>query len=153
MRDQEWLDRLLATTWRRYFSDLPQGELKIQFGRNARTRLGSIKLDRREPQLSVITLNGLFRDPAVPELVPLATLVHELIHYAHGFNSPLEQQHRYPHSGGVIRKEFAERGLEWLYLQQKAWLKQHWPQLVRDNFRASGRTKRVKVPLPFWYIG
>lgn len=159
MRDEYWLQQLLDDTWDRYFQDVPQDNIvKIVFGRRAKRQLGSIKHDRTDPSVTIITLNGLFRDPSIPEFIPMSTLVHELIHYAHGFNSPLEQLHQHPHAGGVVRKEYAERGLEQLYLDQQKWLKQNWPPILEQHFgkdahlrrpRRSTRTKR-SIPKPFW---
>jgi hypothetical protein len=156
MRDDIWLQEILDKTWDAYFSEVPQENIvRIEFGRKARTRLGSIKIDRKDHDVTVITMNGLFRHPEIPEFVVISTLVHELIHYAHGFNSPLEQKHRHPHVGGVIRREYAERGLEDMYLEQKRWLKLNWPRIVRENFtpvrrRRVRRVRYVTVPKPFW---
>lgn len=159
MRDQAWLQALLDDTWDRYFSDVPQDNIvRLQFGRRAKTRLGSISVHPKEPDVSVIRLNGLFRDPAIPEFVVQATLVHELTHYSHGFNSPHQQKFRHPHAGGVMRAEFAERGLEELYKKQKRWLKDNWVTIARQNFPATTRSRNVvrsttKIPKPFWIIG
>ncbi|MBW3538056.1 hypothetical protein KY386_01015 [Candidatus Parcubacteria bacterium] len=159
MRDETWLYQLLDDTWDGHFPDVPQDNIvKITFGRRAKSRLGSIKVDLRQPDVSVITLNGLFRDQRVPELVVKATLVHELCHYAHGFNSPIVQKFRHPHAGGVMRAEFRERGLEQLYLDQRRWLKDNWRGMVEHSFGAPAVRrmrvrKAVKVPRPFWFIG
>lgn len=153
MRDANWLHHLLDQTWDTYFNDIPQDNIvRIQFGRRAKTRLGSIKADAGDPEVTIITMNGLFRDPSIPEFVVLATLVHELSHYAHGFHSPHKRQFQFPHAGGVMRREFAERGLEQLYLDQKQWLKHNWRAVVEQNFApARPRRRRVRVPKPFWF--
>ncbi|HEX7260019.1 MAG TPA: hypothetical protein VF272_03775 [Candidatus Saccharimonadia bacterium] len=149
MRDELWLQQILDETWDRYFSEVPQQNIvRIQFGRRAKRQLGSIRLDRRDPTISIITMNGLFRSPEIPEFAVIATLVHELIHYAHGFNSPLDRKHAHPHAGGVIRAEYAERGLEDLYVKQKKWLKQNWPTIVAKNFPSP--SVRHRAPRPFW---
>ncbi len=161
MRDEAWLQQLLDSTWDSYFADVPQqNDVRIIFGRRAKRRLGSIGLDPRDPNVSVITMNGLFRLPEVPESVILATLVHELTHYAHGFNSPLSQRQQHPHAGGVMRREFAERGLLDLYLEQKCWLKDHWLALVarelasrRQSALRLSSARVIKVPRPFWFLG
>jgi hypothetical protein len=155
-RDDIWLQEVMDRTWDTHFNDVPQeNDVRIEFGRKAKTRLGSIKLDHKDHSVTVITMNGLFRDPEIPEFVVVSTLVHELIHYAHGFNSPLEQKHRHPHAGGVIRREYAERGVEYLYHDQKKWLKANWPAIVRANFAPSQRrrfrrTRQTIIPKPFW---
>lgn len=156
-RDQEWLENLLSQIWYEHFNDIEQtNSVRIRYGRRAKRRLGSISLDPRDRHTSIITINSIFKDLAVPEFIIRATIVHELTHYAHGFNSPHEQKHQYPHSGGVIRAEFAERGLEQLYLDQKAWLKQNWPKIVAKHFPASRRAssrRSAKMPLPWWLRG
>lgn len=161
MRDDTWLYQLLDTIWDQHFSDVPQENVvRIVFGRKTKNRLGSIRLDPKERDISIITLNGLFRDERVPEFVVKATLVHELCHYAHGFNSPLEQKYRNPHAGGVMRREFAERGLEKLYIDQRRWLKANWRSFTETALpkprrpRAKSVVPRTaKVPKPFWFIG
>ena len=157
-RDEAWLQELLDTTWDSFFADVPQdNDVRIIFGRRAKRRLGSIALDPADRSVTIITMNGLFKSDEIPEYVVLATLVHELTHYAHGFNSPLERAQAHPHAGGVMRREFAERGLLDLYLQQKRWLKDNWPGVLEREFPAKTTRPRSvrgpKIPKPFWYIG
>lgn len=157
VRDEAWLYGLLDDIWDRFFSDVSQeNTVRIRFGRKAKTRLGSIMRDRQDPGTTIITVNSLFKDEQIPESIVRATIVHELSHYAHGFNSPLQQQFSFPHADGVMRREFKERGLEDLYVEQKAWLKANWPTIVQQNF-APSRVRVVKratkVPKPFWFGG
>ena len=159
LRDDAWLQDLLDRTWDNHFADVPQNnDVRIEFGRRAKRRLGSIRLDPSDRKTSIITMNGLYKLPDVPEFVVQATLVHELTHYAHGFNSPLAQKQNHPHAGGVMRREFEERGLLELYLEQKRWLKVRWNDLLVQEFGVptrrvqpvrSGRV--LKVPKPFWF--
>jgi hypothetical protein len=157
MRDGLWLQELLDATWDQHFTDVPQVNIvRIEFGKRAKRQLGCIRVDRRDPSATVITMNGLFKDEAIPRFVVQSTLVHELIHYAHGFNSPLEQKHAHPHAGGVVRREYAERGLEQLYVDQQKWLKANWPAILAANFappkprRRTTRARPVGFPKPFW---
>lgn len=158
-RDEGWLQYLLDDIWDSYFSDVPQNNIvRIEFGRKAKRRLGSIRIDPDDRETSIITINSLFKDPDVPEMVIRATIVHELSHYAHGFNSPLNQNKTHPHAGGVMRREYAERGLLQLYLDQKRWLKFHWHEIVAKNLKPAVRRnsavrKTTKIPKPFWFIG
>ncbi len=154
-RDQEWLENLLADIWFKYFGDVEQSnDVYIRYGRKAKRRLGSIGINPEDRYSTVITINPLYQDLEVPEYVVVATIVHEMTHYAHGFNSPHYQKHRHPHSGGVIRKEFAERGLENLYVKQKKWLKNNWQNILNKYFieKSSARTMRrtVIVKSPWW---
>lgn len=156
-RDDNWLHQLLDETWDHYFRDIPQDNIvRIRFGRLAKTRLGSISLDRSEKDISIITLNGHFRDSSIPEFVVQATLVHELTHYAHGFNSPHQQKQTHPHAGGVMKREFADRGALELYLKQKRWLKTNWKMVILQNttpktVKRGVVNKTTKIPNPFWF--
>lgn len=133
-RDEQWLRDQLEAIWSDYFSDVKRRHpIRILFGRPAKTRLGSIRYDQRSDQ-AIIRINGLFQRRDMPAMMVKATIVHELCHYAHGFHSGLSQLYRYPHAGGVVRREFEERGLGDLYQQQKSWLKEHWPKIVRRHF-------------------
>lgn len=133
-RDQEWLENVLADIWYRLFSDVPQdNDVHIRWGKRARRRLGSISVDPKDRTSSIIRVNRIFQDLDVPEFVVRATIFHEMTHYAHGFNSPLEQKQKHPHSGGVIKKEFAERGQVALYEKQRIWLNENWVTILRKH--------------------
>ena len=159
-RDEAWLQDMLDRTWDQFFADVPQvNHVRILYGRRAKRRLGSIGLDPVDRSTSVITMNGIFRRSDIPEFVVEATIFHELTHYAHGFNSPLNQAQKHPHAGGVIRREYAERGSLQLYLQQKKWLKTHWPEILQQEFIPKLQKKRkasvsnMSILKPFWFIG
>lgn len=154
-RDQEWLENLLADIWFRYFGDVEQtNSVYIKYGRKAKRRLGSIGIDRKDGSSTIITINPLYQDLDIPEYVVIATIVHEMTHYAHGFNSPLTQKQQHPHSGGVIRKEFAERGLESLYIKQKKWLKANWQGIIDKYFVEKNKNRirqtTIVVRSPWW---
>lgn len=145
-RDNEWLEQLMYDLWEDYFNDIPRSNLVlIKFGRRAKRQLGSIKwvkgntkvkgiLRKREKDMNnqddgrvtLITITSLFKNSKIPEYVVKATIAHEMIHYAHGFFSPLKQSYNHPHQGGLIRKEMQERGLYDLYRRSKRWLKEKW---------------------------
>lgn len=150
-RDQEWLENMLADIWYKYFPDLEQSnDVHIKYGRRAKWRLGSIKIDQKDGESSIITINPLYQDLTIPEYVVVATIFHELSHYAHGFNSPHGQKYRHPHSGGVIRAEFAERGLEDLYLKQRKWLKSSWPEILEKYGMLNRRVVRKNTRWVVW---
>lgn len=158
MRDDKWLFSKLDEVWDNYFPDVPQdNDVKIVWGRKARTRLGSIKPGERRsgrhPE-TIITINSLFKDRKIPEFVVVGTIAHELSHYTHGFHSPIEQKHRTPHAGGVIHRELRERGLGALEKRQKRWLKENWQVYIMEKFppqraRIRGRKKIVV----HWFSG
>ncbi len=156
-RDHEWLENLLADIWFRYFNDIEQSnDVYIRYGRKAKRRLGSIGINPTDRYSTIITINPIYQDLEIPEYVVIATIVHEMTHYAHGFNSPHDQKHRHPHSGGVIRREFAERGLEDLCVKQKNWLKNNWQSILdkyfveNSNLNIKKSTYLVKSP---WWLG
>lgn len=158
MRDNRWLQELLDTTWDSYFSDVVQdNDVRIVFGRRAKRRLGSISLDPSDRTISIITMNGIFKSKDIPEFVVQATLVHELTHYAQGFNSPLAQAQAHPHAGGVMKREFTERGLLELYLNQKRWLKINWPGVLAREFPPMAVRRRPDassgLPKGIWFLG
>ena len=157
-RNQEWLEQMLDYVWTNHFPDVEKlNEVKIRYGRKAKRRLGSIGLDRNDSTISIITINPIYQDIEVPQHVIVATIVHEMTHYAHGFNSMHEQKQRHPHRGGVIRKEFAERGLEDMYLAQKSWLDDNWLRILKKHFGPENiykpRRKSVKIKIPWWISG
>jgi len=153
MRDDAWLHGRLDVLWDSYLSDVPQDNIvRIVWGRKAKTRLGSIKLDANDPTITIITINRLYQDEFIPEYVIDATIVHELTHYAHGFNSPHAQKQIHPHAGGVMAREFAERGLTDMYKAQKKWLKDNWSNYIQQHFKPNiPRRRRSSVPTLRWF--
>ena len=152
MRDNTWLFQKLDELWDEYFSDIQQNNgVAIKFGRRARQRLGSIKQEPKsirdisdKSRKTIIIINGLFKDPGVPEYVVTATIAHELCHYAHGFSSPLEQSFLHPHYGGVVTKELKVRGFEKELKLQKKWLKEVWPEYLKEKMPANRAQRRSR---------
>lgn len=129
-RDNNWLLSRLDFVWSRYFSDIPQtNKVFIKFGRNAKFRLGSIRLDKKT-KASFITITSMFKDPKIPSEVVDHTIGHELVHYTHGFSSVHPRLHRYPHAGGVVKKEMELRGMGYLHKAYKEWIKRYRKELL-----------------------
>jgi hypothetical protein len=166
MRDEKWLFEKLDEVWDTYFSDVPQdNDVRIVWGRRARSRLGSIKQipntksqastkiqntkfkiqNSVSPPATVITINSLFKDEKIPEYIVIGTIAHELAHYAHGFHSPLEQKYATPHAGGIVHKEMSGRGLDNIHKKQKRWLKENWRNYIMDNLPPRPRDSRRVV--------
>lgn len=129
-RTNQWLADRLTMLRAQYFPDVSiENKIVVLFGRASRARFGSI-IAKKDPQealpVTYITINGLFRDTALPDFVIDATLVHEFVHYTHGFHSPRRQQYPHPHQGGVVTKEMQDRGAGELYLTQKRWVKDRY---------------------------
>src|SRR3989338_8156288 len=124
-RDDNWLLSRLDYLWTNFFSDVAQiNPVSIGFGRYSKLRLGSVRLDRTTKK-TFITLTGMFKDERIPVEVVDQTIAHELCHYAHGFSSPKPRLHKYPHEGGIIKKELKRRGLEYLIKAYGKWLREY----------------------------
>jgi hypothetical protein len=136
MRDHKWLKNRLELIWQTYFPDVGiANNVIVKFGRPSVTRLGSIKYGRETLSVrnSIITINGYFQDPTIPEYVIDAVLAHELTHYAHGFCSPHAQAYRHPHQGGVVKNEIVDRGLKNLLKLEKKWIKENWREYIKKH--------------------
>jgi len=149
-RDNKWLENKLFDIWEDHFSDIPRKNLVlIKFGKKAKRQLGCIKwahkktrgisklverygdIDQDDKRVSVIIITKYFQNLDIPEDIIDATIIHELCHYSHGFNSPLNQIFDHPHQGGIIRKEFEKRGLGKLHKFSKKWIKENWIKIIR----------------------
>lgn len=129
VRNDTWLLSRLDHLWSSYFSDVPQiNPVFIKFGRFARLRFGSIRMDRRTKK-TYIVITGMFKDLKIPQEVVDHTIAHELCHYVHGFSSPHKRLHRFPHEGGIIKVELESRGLIRLYNTYKEWIKKYKVEL------------------------
>lgn len=144
IRNNLWLANRLQKLHQDYFPDVAvENRVVVRFGRITKNRFGSIiaKKERDESHpVTYITINGLFRNLEVPEYVIDATLVHEFIHYTHGFHSPRRQVYKHPHLGGIVTKEMAARGAHFLYLEQKRWIKEEY-----RNFLIAHHPRRTLV--------
>lgn len=131
-RSDNWLLSRLDQIWSTYFADMDQtNPIQIRFGRYSKYRLGSIKLNRKNNR-SYITITSMFKDPQIPMEVVDHTLGHELVHYAHGFSSKRARLHKYPHAGGVVKKEMEQRGMGHLNKAYRLWVKQYRIKLSAD---------------------
>ena len=163
MRDHQWLEAKLQHLLKTYFADMPlTNPLEIKWGREAKYRFGSIRLEGKSrrfirlrgfggflnkrielqenskgetPKKSIITVTSMFADEKVPVGVIEYTICHELCHYAHGFSSTNKRMFKHPHHGGVINKELKERKAEHLIPVYRKWLKEYRMRIL------AGRTK------------
>ena len=129
IRDNVWLLSRLDDLWEKHFPDIPQtNKVFIKFGRYSRLRLGSIRLDRPTGH-TLITITSMFKDLSIPTEVVDHTIGHELTHYAQGFSSPHPKLHRYPHEGGVVRRELMARGFGKTLKVYLNWIKTYRKEL------------------------
>lgn len=150
VRDNKYLENLLYDIWENNFCDVARLNLvAIKYGKHSKRQLGSIKWIKdsktferyikkyelskdifEDKSVSLITLTKYFSYDYIPEYVIRATIVHELCHYTHGFNSPLKRVYTHPHRGGVIKKEFQKRDLLNIYTDSKKWIKENWINVI-----------------------
>ena len=110
-RSQEWLADELELIWGEYFADTPRvNAVEIGFDRPWKRRLGVIRLCQVDNSTH-IGLNSLLSHEEAPYCVTLITVAHELVHYCHGFGSPLPRKYAHPHRGGIVNRELVNRGL------------------------------------------
>lgn len=132
IRDNAWLLSRLDYLWSMYFEDVSQeNPVIIKFGQYSKYRLGSIRQDPLS-KFSIITITGMFKDLSIPQEVVDHTIGHELVHYAHGFSSSKRRLHKYPHAGGVVRKEMEGRGMKYLSAAYRKWVKVYRKQLAGE---------------------
>ena len=144
-RTNNWLASQLELIWSTYFADVPRvNPVTINFGKKARARLGSI---RQKQGKTTITLTGHFRSSVIPENVVAETIAHELVHYTHGFESPLPKLYRYPHEGRIVQAELESRGLATNHRAARLWLKTNWLKIVGPPTRRRGRQLRRRFVL------
>ena len=144
------LQNLLYDIWEKHFDDVPRKNLVIvKFGKFSKQRLGSIKWARDlkgvksmykqfeqehkvqdDKRITLIILTRYFTQENIPEFLIKTTLAHEIVHYTHGFNSPLEKKYKYPHQGRIIERELRKRGLGQEYDLSEKWLKENWKKVV-----------------------
>jgi hypothetical protein len=132
MRDNVWLLSRLDEIWSKYFADITQvNRVFIKFGRYAKLRLGSIKQSKHTKN-SYIVITSMFKKESIPVDVVDHTIAHELVHYTHGFSSSRPRAHKYPHSGGVVKKEMEDRGMGNLHKAYRAWVKSYRHNLKQN---------------------
>ena len=150
-RDHLWLETQLEFLLSKYFSDVKiTNPIEIRFGREAKYRFGSIRLlkgngfkslkllkslKKQEPQKSIITITSMFAKKAVPVKVVQYTIGHELCHYAHGFSSTNRRLFKFPHHGGIVNRELAERGAHDLITAYKKWLKVYRKKILENRLK------------------
>lgn len=125
-RDEQWLVGMLDEIWERYFADTPRvNKVRVSYGCTWKSRLGLITMSE-DGRTTYIQVNALLSHPDIPEFVTLITIAHEMVHYAHGFGSPLPQRYKHPHRGGIVKRELVRRGLAREYELYDEWVYENW---------------------------
>ncbi len=116
----------LENIWEVCFSDTRRVNLvEIAYGQPWKRRLGLIRLSIDNTR-TFIGVNALLQHPEVPEFVLITTIAHELVHYTHGFGSPLPRLYEHPHANGVVERELARRGLGEMVQKCDEWIDNAW---------------------------
>lgn len=130
MRNDEWLSERFNQIWNLLFSDVERkNDVIIRFKGKWRNKFGHIK--RLKNKDTEICVNSLFRNEIVPEYMVDITLAHELVHYMHGFNSPHERKYRYPHQGGIVKRELLKRGFGHSLRLERKFIKE-WKEMYKQ---------------------
>jgi hypothetical protein len=125
MRSDIWLKSRLENIWKVLMPEVNrQNIVNIKFKGNWKTKFGHIK--RLKDGSTEIAINNLFRNEQIPDFIIDTTIAHELIHYMHGFHSPLPKQFTHPHQGRIVDKELKNRGFDLLLKLEKDWVKNKW---------------------------
>ncbi len=116
----------LNLIWERYFIDVPRANtILIEYCYPWKSRLGLIRLSL-DATITFIGINALLRQREVPDYVLMTTIAHEVVHYSHGFGSPLPRCFKYPHANKVVDKALEQRGMG-VYLQCcNEWIDKNW---------------------------
>ena len=142
VRSRFWLRTALWQVWTEYFADVaPVNDVHIAYVRPSKTRLGWIALSE-EGDSTLIGINRLLSHPDVPDEVCTITIAHELVHYCHGFGSPLPRRFADPHAGDVVDRELRLRGLGEALQRSQRWAQSSWPQLYAEHAAARPRFRR-----------
>jgi hypothetical protein len=133
IRDDRWLRHSLEWVWNRFFGDTPRvNRVGVNYGAAWKTRLGLITLSE-DQSTSYIQVNSLLRIREVPDYITHITIAHELVHYAHGFGSPLPRRYKHPHRGGVVKRELLRRGLAAEYARYDEWVYERWYDFYAEH--------------------
>lgn len=145
-RGERWLIQMLDEIWERHFVDTPRvNRVLVSFGGAWKTRLGLITMSEDE-KISYIQINALLRYPEVPEIVARVTTAHEMVHYAHGFGSPLPRRYKHPHRGGIVKRELLRRGMAHEYERYDEWVYSHWYDFYSRCMGASRSSLEAERP-------
>ncbi len=133
----------LTFIWQHYFADVPHANMvEIAYCRPWKSRLGLIRMSLDNTR-SFIGVNSLLQHKAVPDAVFLTTIAHELVHYTHGFGSPLPRLHEHPHANNVVEIELEQRGLGAALALCDTWIDEHWYEFYAAQRTTPRKTESV----------
>lgn len=120
------LSAYLALIWQHYFSDIARvNDVTIAYSYPWKSRLGLIRMSL-DGTHSFIGINALLQHATPPPSLLITTIAHELVHYVHGFGSPLPRRYDHPHANYVVERELEQRGLGDYLQHANEWIDEHW---------------------------
>lgn len=134
MRDDLFLAEKLNQIWSMLFPEVERkNNIIIRFKGRWKNKFGHIRLLRNKD--TEIAINSYFKNPEIPEYIIDITIAHELVHYMHGFNSPLEKRFKHPHKGNIVNRELVKRGFASMLKNEKNFIKDEWPRFISKNHK------------------
>jgi hypothetical protein len=132
MRNNKWLEDRFNKMWVLLFPEIKRkNKVIVKFKGKWKNKFGHIKKIGGDTE---IVINGFLKNEIIPEYIIDITIAHEVIHYMHGFNSPLKRQFKYPHKGGVVNRELLKRGFGHMLRLEREFIKKEWPKILREYF-------------------
>ena len=134
--EDEMLARKAANLLRENFPNKEISNLLVvKWGGKWKSKLAHIKpIDDSGEYGTLIEVNSLLKDSSVPSWMLDVTLLHELVHYFHGFGSNKKQKFRQPHKGKVVDNEIERFGFGELLKKQDKWMEENWESLLKKHF-------------------
>ena len=132
MRNDMFLANRLNQIWSMLFPEVERkSNIAIRFKGKWKNKFGHIKLLRNKD--TEIAINSYFKSEDIPEYIIDLTIAHELVHYMHGFNSPLEKRFKHPHKGNIVNRELVNRGFGFMLKNEKNFVRNIWPRFLERN--------------------
>ncbi len=142
MRDNIFLKTRLEYLWQNAFLDVEKkNNVNVRFKGKWKNKFGHIK--KLTNGDSEIVINGYFKDLKIPDYIIDLTIAHELVHYSHGFNSPLPKLYSHPHKGGIVNKDLKKRGFTEVLKLERKWIKEEWRNIVKEEFKPKVKVRRL----------
>ncbi|MBS3150083.1 hypothetical protein J4455_05365 [Candidatus Woesearchaeota archaeon] len=142
MRNQLWLEKRLNNIWQLLFPEVEKkNNVIIKFKGKWKNKFGHIKtLKNKDTEIAV---NSLFQSSLIPEHIVDLTIAHELIHYSHGFHSPLPKLYSHPHKGGIVTKELKKRGFGNQLNLEKQFVKEEWTKIYIELMKIYKEKRQI----------
>ncbi len=131
------LPACLNAIWRHHFTDMPRvNSVLIDYCYPWKSRLGLIRLSV-DASVTFIGINALLQVQQVPDYVLITTIAHEMVHYSHGFGSPLPRCFKHPHANKVVDEALEQRNMGAYLKRCNEWIDKNWYTFY-DTQRAAG---------------